>query len=112
MKPIGKLTLVPMQGTEEVTVDVLRVTVRNRSPSLDVRWGISGVYELRLSSNVLLSIPKFRVRGRDPTLWKCADKDLPAAWRLWWDHSFLSEREKKRRCPTVHWPLGDREDRA
>jgi hypothetical protein len=91
-------------GRLEKKVEVLGVTPRTRAPSLDVRWSISGVYVLRLPTMVLLAIPKDRVRGRDPTPFRCVEPGK--AWRLWWDHSCLPTREKKKRCPAAYH-LGD-----
>jgi hypothetical protein len=102
VRTLGKLTLVCTLTAEEREVEVLGVTPRCPSPSLDVRWSISGVYILRLYSNQLLAIPKDRVRDRDPTPWKAQD---PArAWQMWWQNEArLPVKEKKRRCPEAFW---------
>lgn len=94
-KAIGVIVLT--DGSTEKACEVLGVTPRTSAPSLDVRWSLAGVYVLRLQTMVLLAIPVDRVRGRDPTPWRCTN---PAhAWRLWWGASLLSRKEKKRRCP-------------
>jgi len=103
MRSLGWLTLTCTTTSEEREVEVLNVTPRCPNPSLDVRWSVSGVYILRLYSNQLLAIPKDRVRGRDPTPWKCAD--IAKAWRIWWhNEARLPIKEKKKRCPEVFWP--------
>jgi hypothetical protein len=101
-KVIGHLSFA--DGNAVKTIEVLGVTPRTRAPSLDVRWSVSGVYVLRLTTMVLLAIPKDRVRGRDPTPWRCAEPGK--AWRLWWEHCFLPTRERKKRCPATYH-LGD-----
>lgn len=98
-KVIGVIVLT--DGSTEKACEVLGVTSRTSAPSLDVRWSLAGVYVLRLQTMVLLAIPVDRVRGRDPTPWRCTN---PAhAWRLWWGASLLSRKEKKRRCPWFFW---------
>jgi len=102
VRTLGTLLLVCPQTSEERTVEVLGVTPRCPSPSLDVRWSVSGVYVLRLYSNQLLAIPKDRVRGRDPTPWKAVD--IARAWQIWWrSEARLPVKEKKRRCPEAFW---------
>ena len=98
-RTIGVVVLT--DGTEERACEVLGITPRTLAPSLDVRWSISGVYVLRLGTMVLLSIPKDRVRGRDPTPWRC--QNAAHAWGLWWRASYLSVRVKKQRCPLKYW---------
>lgn len=102
MRTFGTLLLV-CQGTgEEFAAEVLGVTPRTPNPSLDLRWSVSGVWVLRLRTNVLLKIPKDRVRGRDPTPWSA--KDVGYAWRLWWRLvPKLSVKEKRFKCPVEYW---------
>jgi len=102
-KVIGQLLL--SDGNKEKRIDVLGITPRTRLPSLDLRWSISGVYVLRLATMTLLSIPKDRVRGRDPTPWQCVEER--EAWRIWWTASHLPLSEKKRRCPAAFHLIGD-----
>lgn len=102
-KVIGVLQFTDDNAVKDV--EVLGVTSRTSAPSLDVRWSLAGVYVLRLQTMVLLAIPVDRVRGRDPTPWRCTN---PAhAWRLWWGASLLSRKEKKRRCPPEYQPKPD-----
>ena len=102
MRAHGTLALVCLQTGEGFNAEVLGVTPRCPSPSLDLRWSVSGVYVLRLRPNVLLKVPKDRGRGRDPTPWSAAD--IGKAWSLWWRMvPKLSVKEKRFRCPVEHW---------
>lgn len=100
LKIIGVLQMT--DGAEVRDVEVLGITPRTASPSLDVRWSIAGVYVLKLWTNVLLAIPHDRVRGRDPTPWSCTKPSY--AWSLWWRASHLSEKEKRKRSPEAFHP--------
>ena len=94
-----------LEFTDGVTVQVAvvaGVTSRCPAPSLDIRWPLAGDFVLRLEPNVLLSIPKNRVRGRDPTQWKAVD--IRQAWRLWWQATpWILNKEKRKRCPVIYW---------
>ena len=102
-KVIGVLKLT--DGNVEKDVEVLGITPRTLSPSLDIRWSLAGVYVLRLHTMILLAIPRDRVRGRDPTPWSCTNPRH--AWSLWWNASLLSRKEKRRRCPPEFHPKPD-----
>ena len=103
-KVIGVIVLT--DGSTEKACEVLGVTPRTSAPSLDVRWSLAGVYVLRLQTMVLLAIPVDRVRGRDPTPWRCTN---PAhAWRLWWEPRSSAARRRSEGAPpsTSPHPMG------